>query len=389
MKLLSKLIFCMTQLKNLFNLFYLIIAILSVSCCDNEIKEKFYSEPIISEISPSLVNLDHTSEGFLVTLNNGEITHIFRQENSISGGHIGNSGGIYKRISLDNGKNWSKPEVVFNDQYDDRNIRGGITQEGYIIVFFRRLDAKDWTSIDLNYIISTDGGKTFSTRQKIDFDFDPDIWEVWIDNFAQISKNKYLLPVHGVGYCEMRSFSLDGSSIKFDNYKWHWDKDVTMPLGIDEPYICVKENKVICLFRDERIQNRTNYYQSTSSDYGRTWSNPQKTNIAISYFCPSPLIFVEPNLNNDVFVIATDRRTPDSYNSRIWIYNSNFEQVFQNSNNYKELKTISRPKPNNYVFYGYPIVTKMKNGKWLIIITESLEDGINEDTDFYQFEITV
>ncbi len=345
--------------------------------------------PLVSTIMPSLVNQDHTSEGFLVTLKDGTIIHIYRQDNSISGGHTGNTGGIYKRCSFNDGKTWTEPEKIFKDEYDDRNIRGGITEEGYIIVFFRRYEANTCTSIDLNYVISTDAGKSFSPRHKLILDINPNLYEVWIDNFAKISRNQYLLPVHGVGYCEMRTFHITKSLIQFDNDKWKWDETITMPLGIDEPYICVKENKVICLFRDERSQNRSNYYQATSSDFGKTWTNPVKTNIAYSYFCPSPLIFIEPNSKKDVFVVATDRRTPDAVNSKIWIYNSSFEQIFQNPNSHIELKTINRPNPNEYVFYGYPIATKMKNGNWLIIITESHEDSINEDTDFYQFEISI
>ena len=341
----------------------------------------------ISPTISSLVNLDHTSEGFLVTLKNGNIIHFFRQDTSISGDHIGNSGGIYKRVSYNNGRTWTLPTIIYNDEFDDRNVRGGITGNGDIIIFFRRYQANILKAIDLNYIISTDGGETFSKRKHLDFSFDATISEVWIDNFLQIDKNKYLIPIHGVGYCEMKTFSIVNNHLSFDLDGWVWDKSITMPLGIDEPYICKKGNDLICLFRDESETDKANYYQSISSDLGQTWSNPERTNIALPYFCPSPLIISDPVIENDIIVVATDRRENQVFNSMIWIYNNSFESVFYSPLNYTLLTTFIRPKPNTYRFYGYPIATKMINGNWLVIITESSFDGINEDADFYQFEI--
>lgn len=376
------------MLYNSYNRLILLICIfLFAGCKKDDLKNEDNKTLNISSITSSLVNPDHTSEGFLVTLKNGDIIHFFRQDPLITGDHIGNSGGIYKRVSSNNGKSWSIPVIVYNDEFDDRNIRGGITEEGYIIIFFRRYQAKNWSAVDLNYIISKDDGKSFNLKTKLDFKIDPKINEIWIDNFLQIGKNKYLLPVHGVGYCEMKTFSFIDQNLKFGN-NWIWDKTITMPLGIDEPYCCLNGDKLICLFRDESVSH-SNYYQSTSSDLGKSWSNPVKTNIGDSFFCPSPLILSDNELTNDIIVIATDRRSYEPFNSQIWIYNNSFESVFDKPMNYKELIKLSRPNPNNYQLYGYPIATKMKNGNWLVIITESSYDGINEDADFYQFELVL
>src|SRR5699024_11377909 len=77
---------------------------------------------------------NHTEECFLETNKNGSIIHVFRLDPS--GDHIGNNGYIAKRISEDNGKTWSQPQKVYDsNEYDDRNVHGGITKSGRIVCF--------------------------------------------------------------------------------------------------------------------------------------------------------------------------------------------------------------------------------------------------------------
>jgi hypothetical protein len=345
----------------------------------------------VSDIIPSLNTPDHTSEGFLASFSNGTIIHIFRLDSGINGSHIGNTGRISKRISNDYGKTWTAPVTIYDDGFDDRNVRGGLTDDGKLIVFFRRFNATNLSPVDLNYIISTDLGITWSAKKQIDIsNFPLYTTESWVDNFVKLSANEYLLPIHGLGYCEFRKFSTGNTDINFLPFKSIIDTTVSKLIGIDEPYCCKNsDNKLICLFRDESSStSRINYYQSVSSDLGVTWSIPVRTKIGAPFFCPSPLIFYDSSIANNTFVIATDRRISDDYNSKVWIYNDSFDNFFNMTNKDNLILNINRPKPSSYMFYGYPIFTKMKNNKYLVIITESMFDGVNEDADFYQFEIS-
>lgn len=373
------------------NIYIVFIAVLILFSCENkESCNNSLHDIELTDIVSSLKSNDHTSEGFLVTLRDGTIIHVFRMDPGIVGSHVSNGGCICKRSSFNNGVSWTDPVVVYNDEYDDRNIRGGLLDDDKIIVFFRRcnIGEQQYESVDLGYILSLDGGKTFSSMRNLNFDIPSEISEVWIDNLTKIGENRYLLPVHGVGYCEMKVFSIENNEILFENENYIFDPSISFDLKIDEPYCCLASgSNIICLFRDER-EGGTNYYQSVSSDNGRTFTIPEKTNIIPDFFCPSPLIIYDSSLLQNILVIGTDRRK-EALKSKIWIYNNSVEQATANSYSYTLFSTLSRPVPSDYFFYGYPITTKMINGNYLVIITESLNDGINEDADFYQFELRI
>ena len=368
----------------------LIVLLFLLYACSKKSEDIIVEKKIqISTITPSLTNEDHVSEGVMVLLQDGRILQFYRLDSGKTGDHIGNNGKIVKRISADNGNSWGVAEIVYSDEYDDRNIRGGITETGAIILFFRRYDAEIAQKVDLNYIISNDGGNTWSERKVLDFGLDH-IIEVWIDNFLIIGSNNYMLPVHGVGYCEIHFFSLAGNSLIIDEPNWIWDYSGNYEFGIDEPsFTLIGGNKIIGLFRDEI--SRRNYFQVVSTDGGITWTQPIRTNICEPFFSPSPLIFFDA-ANNDVIVVGTDRRDYNgnqykAENSKVWIYSSDSDDVFNYPENHQIIDTLNRPMPSEWNFYGYPNYTQTNDNTYLIMFTGSSYDGVNEDADLFQFTI--
>ena len=351
----------------------------------------------LSEVRASLISDDHTAEGFMVTLNDGRIVHFFRLDPGMEGDHVGNGGRIVRRVSADNGKTWSATETVYNDQWDCRNTRGVLTEDGKIVVFFRRFMPETYTTVDLNYIVSIDGGETWNARRALPFTSPVSVVEYQIGAPVALGSNCYLVPAYGLGYCEMRRYTVADDSLVFAPGAWVFDHAQTRPLGIDEPYCTMTtDGKVMCLFRDERKAAPgysdpvagANYYQSVSSNGGETWSLPEKTNIAEPSFCAHPLLIYESALAEPLVAIATDRERPYESN-RIWIYSSTVDAVFHTPDGWKLLSVVDRPRPVDYRLYGYPCATRMKNGHYLVVFTESSHDGINEDADLYQFELNI
>ena len=118
---------------------YLFIVIILLSSCTND--KVNYEGPIIKEleissVSETNVNENHASEGVMMTLGNGNIIKFYRLDEGVAGGHVGNGGKIVKRISIDNGMTWGEESTVYSDQYDDRNIRGGIINDNVILLFY-------------------------------------------------------------------------------------------------------------------------------------------------------------------------------------------------------------------------------------------------------------
>ncbi|OFY33830.1 MAG: hypothetical protein A2W91_09310 [Bacteroidetes bacterium GWF2_38_335] len=346
---------------------------------------KSQNEVIIGEVTPSLLTDDHTAEGFLVTLSSGRIIHFFRLEEGIFSNHIGNGGKIVKRYSDDNGATWSENILVYDDEYDDRNVHGGRLESDRIVLFFRRFDANFATHVDMNFIYSDDGGETWSTREVI--------------NTEGISCGTHTLNyVPGKGYMnifmqrfyiELR-FSEDGSNWDSIAHIWDYRENQEFPIG-EVSLAYVGDGKIIGLIRDISEEPK-NFMQFVSEDYGETWTDPRLTNIADTFYCVSPLNFFDPE-KNELFSIATDRRGAyyfelSNFDSKVWIYKNKPDEIFNQPLNYNLVGKIDRPVINSYRFYGYPTATKMANGKYLVIFTESFRrPNFNENADFYQFII--
>jgi hypothetical protein len=73
---------------------------------------------------------------------------------------------------------------------------------------------------------------------------------------------------------------------------------------------------------------------------------------------------------------------------KIWICKNTPLQIVVNPEGYNTFNMESRPNPNVMRFYGYPVVTKLINGNYLIVVTECERRGANSEwAYFYQFKI--
>jgi len=348
--------------------------------------------PFFSSVQPSLVGPDHTAEGFLVTLDNGNILHFFRLDPGLTGHHVGSNGRIVSRLSRDNGNRWEDPVTIFDSQYDDRNVHGGMTSDGRIVLTFRRYDpdepVEDDRTIDINMIYSEDGGSTWSDRQEIVTDITNMIGG-GTHRMIHVPTRGYLLIFYAPYYLELR-FSVDGT--QWDDYGMIWDYRESQEFYFDEAcFAYIGNGRLIGLIRDETKAPGSTFYQLTSSDFGVCWTQPARTNIADGLFCPSPQLFMD-NEHDRLWVITSDRRGyHDGYqneDSEIWVYVSDPEVVFDDPLGHSLSITFPRPDPNPLRFYGYPAYTELGGGDFLVVFTEDYqkENGL-EDADFHQFTI--
>ncbi|MCX6258995.1 MAG: exo-alpha-sialidase [Bacteroidia bacterium] len=347
-----------------------------------------YVKPDISDIQPSLVDSDHTAEGFMVTLSDGSIVHFFRLDPGFWGDHTGNTGRIVKRISYDNGNTWQPNEPVYDDTlWDDRNVHGGLIGKDSVVLFFRKYNATFAWQIGLFYIYSFDGGQTWSELQTINTIPNGTFGT---NKIVKIPGVGFLASISGAYYVELR-LSLDG--IDWHNMLYVWDYTLGHEYYFGEScFTYLGNGKLIGLIRNSTQTLGSTYYQVTSSDYGQTWTEPASTNIAQPYFCPAPIIFYD-TLHQDIWSIATDRRNLvgyvyNAYDSQVWVYRNKTDDVFANPTNYTLEMTMLRPEPSYYRFYGYPTYTRTSNGNYLVVFTDCYKKPNNlEDADFFQFHI--
>jgi len=89
--------------------------------------------------------------------------------------HIGVKGRLDWIRSEDGGRNWSKPTVIVDSKWDDRNPSLGQMADGTIVVGYAEASTYDeqgkWNtsagSYDLFYVTSQDSGKTWSQKKKL------------------------------------------------------------------------------------------------------------------------------------------------------------------------------------------------------------------------------
>jgi len=337
----------------------------------------------------SLISEDHTAEGFMVTLSNGDVVNFFRIDPGFWGNHTGNNSRIVKRISTDNGANWGPIEEVFNDSlFDDRNVHGGLVGQDSIIIFFRRYEANYAIQIDLNYIYSLDGGNTWSQRNVI---YSPGYSSTAGSNkIIKVPGRGWLMSVASSFYVEIR-ISQDGLTWN-NNVAYVWNYTYGYTYNISEAcFTYIGDGQIMGLFRNNDQSYGATYYQVSSADNGYTWSEPDSTNIASPFFCPAPQIFYD-STHKDLWVVATDRRNQcGAYladSSSVWIYKNHVDDVFGNPMGYSLYHCFIRPYPNWYRLYGYSCFNLTADGNYLILFTESFKKpNFLEDADLYQFNI--
>jgi len=340
--------------------------------------------PLVTEPIISYKTVDHNSESFLVTLDS-TVYHFFRQDPGQNGNHIGNGGRIMMRTSTDNGDTWTTPVVIYDSPYDDRNVHGGITENGRIIVTFRKYDAFAGVHIEYCFMYSDDKAQTWQGPFTI-------ATEGTSSGTNQIFGNNhigYYNTIYSAKYCELRH-SWDGSN--WDSIVYVWDYRLSNQYKISEVSLTYLGNGVIIgLFRNDSGVYGESYFQVESYDYGLTWTEPSLTNIADGFFCPSPWIFYEPYFNH-VWIIATDRRGnfPPLFSHNqdaIWLYKMYPDEIIGNPHEYIPFLVFERPNPSFYRFYGYPASTKTPDGNYLVLFTESQYRSKAEWAYLYQFKI--
>ncbi|OFY36577.1 MAG: hypothetical protein A2W91_03300 [Bacteroidetes bacterium GWF2_38_335] len=355
------------------------IVFFSMACSQE--KDSLHFTPVI----PSLVTENHEAEGFMVTLESGRIIHFFRLEEGIMSDHTGNLGKVVKRISDNCGENWSDPITVYDDEFDNRNVHGGILENGRIVLFFRRFNSYIQKHADISMIFSDDDGETWSERTPVKSEGE----SPYGVNLEYLPGKGYLTSFCKNYYLELK-ISKDGTNWDSTFYKWDYRKTKEFAFG-EACFTYTGKGRIIGLIRDVEKAG-ISFFQVFSTDTGKTWSAPQRTNIANGYFCPSPLIFYNAK-RKSVMVVATDRRgfTNDSIyhtGSEIWVYEEDPEFICQNPDKYKVYTKFKRPIFTNYRFYGYPIFTIDQEGKILIVFTDNnIRRKMRENADLYQFTI--
>jgi len=107
----------------------------------------------------------------LIRLKDGRLGAVIRA----GAPHLGKNGRLDWIESRDNGRTWSAPRPIVDSEWDDRNPAVGQMRNGTIVVAYAECSAYDeqgnWApqrgGFDLYYVLSRDGGKTWSAKRPL------------------------------------------------------------------------------------------------------------------------------------------------------------------------------------------------------------------------------
>lgn len=202
-------------------------------------------------------------------------------------GHVSPDGKVVMVRSSDEGKTWTKPEVVVDTPQDDRDPSIMQTRSGRILVSFFVLDGANWkpdwdrdtrTTPRVHVACSDDGGKTFSQARPIDVGW---TWNATSDEVVQLPDGTLLLPFYG----RTAGDKVDRSAVAFskdDGETWNavpcasiaYDESGVM--AFHEPALVrLPDGTIICSLRTTNAG--FHLYECRSKDNGKTWSKPIDT----------------------------------------------------------------------------------------------------------------
>ena len=370
---------------------------LSIVCCNRYHTEKPGEKEYaiyVSPFKPVLLTDDHTSEGFLAPLTNGELLLIFRLDPGVEGNHVGTNGYIAKIPYNPEKDEWGKVETIYNShQYDDRNIHGGITKDGRIIIFFRKYDGRDTEG--RYFIFSGDNGKTWSEPQISNAWTNPQVSRIpGIWSTGQMFYNPDIGKYTMLGCRGNITYSSDGTSWEEYNLMTKTQVDT---LGEIAGAWC-GNNRIIALIRDVKREYGHPLMQVESFDNGQTWTAPALTNIPPKkHFGAAPQLFYD--LKRDLLIAMNSDRysRPDEQNS-IFIYTARPDAVMGNPEGWTLQHELKRPfakldfdedRPLNLNLYGYNTIAPINDDEYLVVFTERARMFGTEQADLYYFRFII
>lgn len=202
-------------------------------------------------------------------------------------GHVSPDGKIAMVRSSDEGKTWSKPEVVIDTPMDDRDPSIMQTKSGRILVNFFVLDGVNWSNYKdrttrpwprAHVAWSDDGGKTFCEPRPIDVGWR---WSATSDEVIQLPDGTLLMGVYG--HLPEDKHDRAAVAVSSDNGEtWNATKPITIAgdqsgvMDFQEPALLrMPDGTIICSLRTTNAG--FHLFETRSSDNGKTWSKPIDT----------------------------------------------------------------------------------------------------------------
>ncbi len=257
---------------------------------------------LATQVAASTIsNSKYNAFGIMGQLLSGDLVTVYREGTS----HLSDAGVIKMRTSTDQGRTWGSATTIASEAgVDLRNVGGGVTSTGRIVVFYGRYDYTGVAWLNQGYIYSDDDGATWSTYTAVSHASDTSF--SFYGQMIQIGADTLLQGWYGddgTNYKQRVVLSTDngatwGSAIVVANSTTvHYQEGGLAYLG---------GSHIVALMRDGA---GTTFRQALSTDNGASWSS-QGTTSFDSWSTPSPpslVAYRNPNGKREVACYYTNR----------------------------------------------------------------------------------
>ncbi|MHB8510982.1 MAG: sialidase family protein [Actinomycetota bacterium] len=251
--------------------------------------------------------------------------------------------------------------TIYTSQWDNRNIAGGITPKGTIIVFFGRYDANTGRWVDLGFIRSTDDGQTFGPYTTLPID-GGDAWFSPYGPLLVFPSGRLMQLFYGNNGYEYRLRALFSDD---DGLTWQHESVIdrqsyerpTEATGFIIPGTRDSNSKIVVVSRTEPGPNpraRGGLCEYVSSNGGTTWKRLGFLNVGTSPSDISP--WLAQLQNNRVALVWADRAS-----MTIQVSISDQSAIAANELAWRQPYTLytsrlANQRPRQAANFGYPSV---------------------------------
>jgi len=235
---------------------------------DTKLNKTYESNFDIADNTSTISGTTFDAFGILVQTFSNKLISIYRE----GAGHLSNDGKIVMRTSTDGGKTFSARSIIHSEVagVDCRNVGGGVTPTGRIIIFFLKVNNVVPTFYSQGTMYSDDDGATWSAYTPQMYPVGSTFYSPY-GNLIAIANDRLLLPYYSIspsgGIASMVKFSDD------DGLTWGGDVTVgTDPTnGYNETSFAYLDGGTILAVA--RKTDTSILRQFLSTDNGETWTD--------------------------------------------------------------------------------------------------------------------
>lgn len=293
--------------------------------------------------------------------------------------HMGGGGRLDIVRSRDGGSRWTKPVTVFDTPSDDRNpafgqaangtlILGFIIVTGYQMGYIPHGGTPDYKFYDYlvdvwipsqsktssHYILSTDRGRTWSERKRLDV---PGYSVSPFGRIIRLEDDTLLMNVYGSKLGARKEVDSPGPpshsfAIRSSDNGETWGRPALIAKGMNETsFLSLGGNSLLAVLRSDEPEEAT--YASSSSDAGMTWTKPRRVTGLLEH--PADLARLK---DGRVLMVYGHRRFPFGIRGLVSedggvTWNHDEEIVFSEDAENQDC--------------GYPSVVRLPDGRVLIL----------------------